>query len=1342
MAIRQELELDTSSATAAIEAIGQLLEQTAAAFGQQLLDAIQSVTEGIPEIRIPVELLATTDLSEVVAADIEDADGTEVAIDAQMDDVDSAPFQEAIEEGASSATPQIEAEVSGELDPTGITSGLVEGIEAADGTEVAADVELKGDNSDVLDKLDEVPSEIDLETNLDTSQAQGAVADLKAETENVNLDVDTGDSSEKLKETADSAKKAGEELDGAEVAAGGLAVGAKVLAGVLAAVAASATGLFQSAVKAQSALVSFDASVGGLRKELLDVNVSGLSIDLRQLAQDLGSSDEEVLGVSQRFAQLGLSSNASAGSITKANNQLFAVAGTLRSLNPSLGDLDQIATRAGTAFISGGRAATRLGLALTDQEIRARAAELANKSMNDELDQFELFAGGASLAAEQFGDQIEESISRASENPIIALNRLKQIFGDTLEEFGKPLVAPIFRVIEAGMPAVLAFTGVMADLASAFLPAVVSITETLAPILTGLFERAGEAALGMLPSLEKAGEALAALAKAFSGVAEIALEVNIAILEGLSVVLTVAAEIVLALDEGFLKLIATLFALYKAIVAVITITKLLLASSLNPLTLALGAAVLAAGFLFSRMSQGKETFQGLSDEIIANVSSIEGLREALDDYLNSLSEFIITQKILSDNDLVNALKDLNISAQEFAGFIEDGSEGMRILLKRISETEQGRSLLEQRRQAKALQEGIDSLNESELETIRILFERESGLGNVVRAQREYGDTLQNTSKQAFEAAEIQQGLTGEVAKTVRQQFEAQGQGENYNAMLEEYKNQLDEASKAEQRRRDASGETANELQRLSNAEKELALELVFGVTSADDYAGALRRLGLEADEIEPILADLTAGMEEFTKTVLNNVPTLIDAFSRLGEEGVTTDIILEDFEKSLQATREWSDDLVRFASENKTALLQVASELGPERTRLLIDGYKGGEEALNEHLSNMLFLEEVARAEAEVAAKIGFLQSRDLYSGEYEALAELLRDKAFFGPLTREDLDDALAEVQSQTPLFGDAGITLGGEIAEGVSEGIEGGTDGVGKTFGDRLGAALKTAQSGSKTAAVDAGRETGLTVGEATTEGLVQGLGPVTGVLVSNLLQSGFSSLGTAQDVGRSLGTNLLDRWRDALLGGSGNITRTLGFVVVGAGAGNVDTARTAGALLATEIHQGFSRQIQDSILISIFALRIMVGRAAESASDSSYNAGYGLGVSLMDGFAKGISDNIFKGTLQAARAVRDAERAARDEAESDSPSKAWERLGRDLVAGLSKGLDASSGIAARSAAGVISSATPAAGSSTNINVSVPITVTAGMTADDGRMIGQAAGGEIARSLRSTLRMEGLAA
>lgn len=68
---------------------------------------------------------------------------------------------------------------------------------------------------------------------------------------------------------------------------------------------------------------------------------------------------------------------------------------------------------------------------------------------------------------------------------------------------------------------------------------------------------------------------------------------------------------------------------------------------------------------------------------------------------------------------------------------------------------------------------------------------------------------------------------------------------------------------------------------------------------------------------------------------------------------------------------------------------------------------------------------------------------------------------------------------------------------------------------------------------------------------------------------------------------------------------------------------------------------------------------------------NIGLSIGVELADGTTKGIIVGTPSASQAAIDMIRDAERAARKEAESNSPSKKFARLGKDLVKGTIKGI-----------------------------------------------------------------------
>lgn len=1334
MAIRQELELDTSSATAAIEALGQLLEATAAAFQQQLTSAIEAVAAAIPVIQVPVSILGESDLGQVVTSDIEGADVPDVEIPTEMSDVDGSPFAEGIEEGAAAANPQIEAEVDAELDPSGITDGVVEGIENAEGAEVDADVNLDGDNSALVDAVDEATGEATVDVDGDTTALEDAIDEIDGKS--VDVDVDTGDSAEGLDKVKTSAAEATEEIDGMDIAVGALAASGKILAAGLAAVGAAAAGLFSTAIEAQGAIDSFYLSTGFLAEGLLEVDVNGFSANLRQLAQDVGSSDEAVLQASQTLALLGQNAGASNEEIIKTNSNLFGVAATLRVTNPQFGELDQIAARLPAAFAQGGRQARRFGLDLSAEQIRNRAYKDTLKDANQELTQFELVAAGAALAAEQFGDTMVDQIQNGLRNPIIQLESLKEVFGDALEEIGKPLISPVLNLIADSIPLALAFSEIMGQLAESLLPVAQRALKELAPPILAFTESVGEMLERLEPSFDTIGEAAVVLAEAFANVATVGLNVFLLSSEALIVLLEGLSALIVGAGEGVVTFGLVLYGLVKALKAV-QVAMALGTLTFQPYLAAFALVGVAVGALISRNRESLPVWDELGNKVIESTSSIEGLAKAIGEYLSSLDEFIVSEKILSDPSLVENLNRAGISVQQFAGFVRDGEDGLSGLVQALKAGAPEDSVIAQvteqyNRSAEAGVRQRRSLDETLLSAAK----QTPVYRDLVRAQENFNSELENTSRAAFQAALATDGLNGTTARAIQEQFTARGEGENYTAMLTELEAQLDEATAAEERRKEASGESAEEARRLAAAYDTLVGEIALGITSSDNFSQSLERLGIDSEDAKANFDELSKGVADFSSTVQSNVPSVLDAFARLGEDDVTTNLLLDEFENSIAATVEWSDNLIRYASENKTALLQVAAELGPERTRLLVDGYKGNEEELNNHLFRMQLLETNARVEAEIAAKIGFLQQRGLFEGQYEELASVLRDKAFFGPLTREDLDSALLELQTFGPRLAEETGAAATGAADAYNENFVQGIE-TGQQPGQvALRNAIAAARSGGTDAATEAGRETGTAIGASLEAGLREALGPIEGLLVSKLLEAGFVAVANATPVGTQIADTLMGAWEAAILGKSNAVVRSVVAAVEETGIQGRPLASSTGNDLGVDVTDGIIVGVGSRRLDLLIAVGELLNGVAVANELAAYSAGVGLGESLMDGLAAGIARNVGRATEAAARAVREAEDAARLEAESESPSKAWERLGRDLVAGLSNGLNAASGIAARAASGVVSSASGAAGSVTNSNISVTVPVTISGDADPsvGRQIGQIAAAE----LRSVLRLE----
>jgi hypothetical protein len=81
--------------------------------------------------------------------------------------------------------------------------------------------------------------------------------------------------------------------------------------------------------------------------------------------------------------------------------------------------------------------------------------------------------------------------------------------------------------------------------------------------------------------------------------------------------------------------------------------------------------------------------------------------------------------------------------------------------------------------------------------------------------------------------------------------------------------------------------------------------------------------------------------------------------------------------------------------------------------------------------------------------------------------------------------------------------------------------------------------------------------------------------------------------------------------------------------------------------------------------------IGTMADRLGPIALREFKGVGLDLGNGIALGVSASSPQIDIETRRAITNAERAARDAAESKSPSKVFERIGNDLMAGLEKGI-----------------------------------------------------------------------
>lgn len=489
MTIREELELDASAAEATIDALDHQLQRAAQLFGVALADAV-SILNGVQ---------VTADASPVSAA-ITDA-------------VDAAD-----------TTLQVAADVA---EAEGSIAGVVSEAEAGATVPVDADSAPAQSEIDAFEAgVAELEARIAVEANTDAAAAeiQDLVAFADGQTAVITAEADVSGASSDIHELSDQQKEAGDSgehlaaaLVGVEIAAGaaegsagGLtaAIGemggeAAAAVGIVSALAASTFALFRDGVTATGAQQQFNATLGDFADQVEEINVGGLNEDLATLAESLGTSDADAQRAAAAIFQLGSTSSRSKEQVAETTEQILALAARAKAARPDLGDMADVATSLTQALARGGRATARFGLDLSSTEVQARAAQLALADGRDTVTQFDKTTAGAQLAVEKFGDTLGTTVAVGSQNATIHLSSLKAEFQNALEEIGKPVVAPVFDLLEEAIPVGVGFAEVVGRIAAGGLPLLTAGLRAVEPVV-GTFVTLAEAAgvgLGVLATI-------------------------------------------------------------------------------------------------------------------------------------------------------------------------------------------------------------------------------------------------------------------------------------------------------------------------------------------------------------------------------------------------------------------------------------------------------------------------------------------------------------------------------------------------------------------------------------------------------------------------------------------------------------------------------------------------------------------------------------------------------------------------------------------------------------------------------------------------------------------------
>lgn len=479
-----------------------------------------------------------------------------------LDQPDASPVTASIDGAVQAA----DTTVTTEADSGAVTTSIDEAVGAADVTvPVSADTTpAEGE----IAALDTGLPDLTVGVDADTTPAVAAVAEVvsvaDAEVATVTVEADTTQADQSIADvgaTADSSSAGVDKLTGslgalkgstADVT--GLAAGlGSVVGDALPASFAGATlavggfvgitkGLFDAGVTAIAAEQRLTIATGEFKDKVEQIHVGTLSTDIKGLADATGSTVVPIENAVSRIFTLGKTSGESGDSIAQTSGRILALAGDLRSTNPSLGETGDIADRLTQALARGGRSLANFGISLSATQINQEALNETGKKSSAELTNYEKSAAAAKLATDQLGSSFQANFAAGANNPVIQIGQIKAQFVALFEELGKPLVAPVIDLLRDLVPLGEGVGRSLGSIAQAIVPIADVIANVLGPPLSLLATILGAIppqAIEVVGGLLLVSEGVAGLAAAL-----LALSASNPVLAGLEVVVGAIAAAV------------------------------------------------------------------------------------------------------------------------------------------------------------------------------------------------------------------------------------------------------------------------------------------------------------------------------------------------------------------------------------------------------------------------------------------------------------------------------------------------------------------------------------------------------------------------------------------------------------------------------------------------------------------------------------------------------------------------------------------------------------------------------------------------------------------------------
>lgn len=429
------------------------------------------------------------------------ADELDVSLRLEFDDAISAA-QAALDDAFARS-----AEAFGEQTADALTSAL-DSIDAG-----SIDIPVDADTADAVASVEDFAALAEafdptVGVDAETAAAEAALDDFAALADatdpEATLTLDTSEAEASLESVSASAEEAAGSFDLAGAGASGLqaasglatgsvgALGGAVgglsdemgaAVGVIGAGAAATGVFFNEALDAESVSIRWRNTLGDLADQVDNINVGDLNTDISSLAIQLGSSDEAMRRAALNTFLFATNSGLAEDQAANLSETILGLAARAVALNPDLGDVGDAAQTLFRGLITGReRALVPFNLGLDKTAVAAKAQELALAAGRTEVTGIDKAMAGAALAAPKLANA-QQLIADASENPTIRLRSLRTELGEYIEELGTPLIAPVFDLLDAGVPVAEAAGTAIAELAQAALPLLVAGAEIAAPLL-------------------------------------------------------------------------------------------------------------------------------------------------------------------------------------------------------------------------------------------------------------------------------------------------------------------------------------------------------------------------------------------------------------------------------------------------------------------------------------------------------------------------------------------------------------------------------------------------------------------------------------------------------------------------------------------------------------------------------------------------------------------------------------------------------------------------------------------------------------------------------------------